>query len=81
MTALLAPRQIDGKTWRLGIYEHEEDTARAYDKVARALGKRVNFTEPGETKGQTSKGAEQRVADAVEAAKALVSGDKKSLDK
>ena len=43
-----------------------------YDKVARALGRPSNFAKPGKIIGQTSKGADKRVADAVKAANAFV---------
>ena len=76
MTPFVCSLQIDGKQWHLGLYELEEDAARAYDEVARALGGPVNLTEPGAITGPRSKGAEQQVAEAVNAAKAPASGDK-----
>ena len=69
--------QFDVKRWSLGNYEIEKDAARAYDEVARALGRPLNFAKPGKIIGQTSKGADKRVADAVKAANALVLGNSK----
>ena len=53
----------------------EEDAARAYDKVARILGRGgLNFmdSESLEITGPRSKGADEAVAAAVEAARASV---------
>ena len=69
---MVTSRQFDGKRWTLGFYEIAKDAASAYDRVARALGQRPNFAKPGKITGQTSKGADKRVADAVKAALAFM---------
>ena len=70
-----APSQFGGKSIRLGTYELEEDAARAYDKVARILGRSgLNFpnSDALEIHGLRSKGADKAVAAAVEAARNFV---------
>ena len=66
--------QVGGKTWNLGLYQSEKDAARAFDKVASVLGRPLNF--PGEEAvdiaGWRSKGCDEAVADAVEAAKTFM---------
>ena len=70
--------QIDGKKHYLGIYDDEADAARAFDRVARVLGRRLNFPEDDESDivGPRSEGADEAVAAAVEAAKTFLSTDK-----
>ena len=70
-----APSQFGPKSIRLGTYELEEDAARAYDKVARILGRSgLNFpnSDALEIHGPRSEGADKGVAAAVEAARAFV---------
>ena len=59
---------------RLGTYELEEDAARAFDKVARILGKGLNFPKSDalDINGPRTEGADEAVAVAVEAAQKLV---------
>ena len=66
--------QIGGKTWNLGHYQSEKDAARAFDKVASVLGRRLNFANSKQVKivGQRSTGADELVADAMEAAKSFM---------
>ena len=67
--------QFGQKDRKLGTYELEEDAARAYDKVARMLGRSdLNFPNAGglEIHGQRSEGADTAVAAAVEAARTFV---------
>ena len=67
--------QFGNKKRRLGSYELQEDAARAFDKVARTLGRsRLNFpnSDALEITGPRSEGADEAVAVAVEAAKAFV---------
>ena len=59
----------------LGMYDDEADAARAFDKVARVLTRPLNFSgndgvEVAE--GPRSEGADQLVANAVEAAKSFM---------
>ena len=70
--------QIDGKTRNLGNYDDEADAARAFDRVARVLGRRLNFPEDDESQivGPRSEGADQAVATAMEAAKTFLGTDK-----
>ena len=70
--------QIDGKKHYLGNYVDEADAARAFDRVARVLGRPLNFPEDDESDivGLRSEGADQAVAAAVEAAKTLLGTDK-----
>ena len=58
----------------LGTYELEEDAARAFDKVARILGKGLNFPKSDalEINGSRTEGADEAVAVAVEAAQKFV---------
>ena len=62
----------------LGYYDDEADAARAFDRVARVLGRLLNFPEENESEivGARSEGADQAVATAVEAAKMFVATDK-----
>ena len=62
----------------LGNYDDEADAARAFDRVARVLGRRLNFPEDDESEivGPRSEGADQAVATAVEAAKTFLGTDK-----
>ena len=66
--------QIDGKTHYLGTNDDEADAARAFDRVARVLGRPLNFPEDDESEivGPRSEGADQAVATAVEAAKTFL---------
>ena len=66
--------QINGKNHRLGTYDDEADAARAFDRVARGLGRRLNFPEDDESQivGPRSEGADQAVATAMEAAKTFL---------
>ena len=59
---------------RLGTYELEEDAARAHDKVARILGRGVNFPKSDalDINGPRTEGADEAVAVAVEAAQKFV---------
>ena len=59
---------------RLGTYELEEDAARAHDKVARILGRGLNFPKSDalDINGPRTEGADEAVAVAVEAAQKLV---------
>ena len=62
----------------LGNYDDEANAARAYDRVARVLGRPLNFPEENESQivGLRSEGADQAVATAVEAAKTFLGTDK-----
>ena len=75
-------RLAEGSSGTLAAYEIEKDAARAYDKVASVLGRPLNFpnSEPVKIVGQRTEGADESVADAVEAAKSFVAsgGNKKS---
>ena len=70
--------QIDGKIYHLGTYDDEADAARAFDRVASALGRPLNFPEENESEiiGPSSEGADQAVAEAVQAAKTFLGADK-----
>ena len=70
--------QIDGKKHYLGNYDDEADAARAFDRVARVLGRRLNFPEDDESEivGRRSEGVDQAVATAMEAAKTFLGTDK-----
>ena len=74
---LCSPLQIDGKTHYLGNYDDEADAARAYDRVARVLGRPLNFPEENESEivGPRSEAADQAVATAMEAAKTFLGTD------
>ena len=62
----------------LGNYDDEADAARAFDRVARVLGRRLNLPEDDESDivGPRSEGADEAVAAAVEAAKTFLGTDK-----
>ena len=65
---------------RLGTYELEEDAARAFDKVARILGRSgLNFQNSYELEihGPRSEAADKAVAAAVEAASTFVAANGK----
>ena len=70
--------QIDGKKYYLGTYDDEADAARAFDRVASALGRPLNFPEEDESEiiGPRSEGADQAVAEAVKAAETFMGTDK-----
>ena len=70
--------QIDGNRHHLGTYDDEADAARAYDRVARVLGRPLNFPEENESQivGPRSEGADQAVVTAGEAAKTFLGTDK-----
>ena len=70
--------QIDGKKHYLGMYDDKADAARAFDRVARVLGRPLNFPEDDESDivGPRPEGADQAVAAAMEAAKTLLGTDK-----
>ena len=70
--------QINGKNHRLGTYDDEADAARAFDRVARVLGRPLNFPEDDESQivGPRSEGAAQAVTAAMEAAKTFLGTDK-----
>ena len=77
--------QFDGKRHCLGNYDDEADAARAFDRVARVLGRRLNFPEDDESEivGPRSEGADQAVATAMEAAKSFLttSGKAKAAER
>ena len=58
----------------LGTYELEEDAARAHDKVARILGKGLNFLDSDalDINGPRTESADEAVAVAVKAAQKFV---------
>ena len=60
--------QIDQADCCLGNYEDEADAARAYDTVARVLGRTefLNFLNPKEIIGRRSDSSDQKVAEAVQ---------------
>ena len=62
----------------LGTYDDEADAARAFDRVARVLGRPVNFPEDDDSDidGPRSEGADQAVVTAMEAAKTFLVTDK-----
>ena len=70
--------QIDGKDYHLGNYDDEADAARAFDRVASILGRPLNFLEEDESEiiGRRSEGADQAVAEAVQAAETFMDTDK-----
>ena len=70
--------QVKHKNYVLGRYAVEADAAAARDVVAKVLGSPLNFEKPQKTTGQRSKGADQRVADAVKAANAFLLGNSTS---
>ena len=69
------PPQINHKKYCLGCYAVEEDAAAARDVVAKVLGYPLNFKKPRKITGQTSKGADQALANIVKAAKVFMKGD------
>jgi len=72
--------QFGNKKRRLGSYELQEDAARAFDKVARILGRSdLNFPNSyaAEINGPRSEGADKAVAAAVEAASTYVAANGK----
>ena len=70
--------QIDGKMRNLGHFDDEENAARAFDRLARVLGRPLNFPEDDESDivGPRSEGADQAVTAAMEAAKTFLGTDK-----
>ena len=68
----------DGKKYHLGLYDDEADAARAFDRVASALGRLLNSPEEDESEiiGPRSEGADQAVAEAVKAAGRFMDTDK-----
>ena len=66
--------QVDKHAMRLGTYELEEDAARTFDKVARILGRGLNFPKSDalDINGSRTEGADEAVAVAVEAAQKFV---------
>ena len=72
---LACSSQFGNERRNLGTYELEEDAARAFDKVARILGRpALNFPNSDglEISGPRSEGADDAVAAAVEAARTFV---------
>ena len=67
----------------LGTYDDEADAARAFDRVARVLGRRPNFPEDDESQivGPRSEGADQAVTTAMEAAKTFLGASNKAKKK
>ena len=80
---LFAPLQIDGKKHYLGNYDDEADAARAFDRVARVLGRPLNFPEDDESDivGPRSEGTDQAVITAMETAKTLMGKSDKAKKK
>ena len=72
--------QFNRKEYGLGFYAVEADAAAARDVVARVLGDCLNFKKPRKITGQRSKGADQRVADAVKAANAFMLGNSMAFE-
>ena len=70
--------QFNQKLWHLGSYAVEANAAAARDVVAKVLGFPLNFKKPRKITGQRTKGADQRVADAVKAANAFLLGNSTS---
>ena len=70
--------QIGGKVYYLGMYDDEADAARAFDRVASVLGRPLNFPEENESEivGPSSEGADQVVAEAVQAAETFLGTNK-----
>ena len=70
----ISSSQIDGKMYHLGLYDDEADAARAFDRVASVLGRPLNFPEEDESEiiGLSSEGADQAVAEAVQAAETFM---------
>ena len=72
--------QFRNKVRYLGSYELQEDAARAFDQVARILGRSgLNFpnSDALEIHGWRSEGADKAVAAAVEAARSFVAANGK----
>ena len=74
---LVCLSQFGGKIRALGTYELEEDAARAFDKVARILGRsemRLNFpnSDALEITGPRSEGADESVAATIRDARTFV---------
>ena len=67
----------------LGSYDDEADAARAFDRVARVLGRPLNFPEDDDSDivGPRSEGADQAVATAMEAAKTFLGTSDKAAKK
>ena len=78
MIPAISSSQIDGKTYFLGTYDDEADAARVYARVARVLGRPLNFPEEDESEiiGPRSEGANQAVAEAVKAAETFLATGK-----
>ena len=72
--------QIGRKKYHLGTYDEEADAARAFDRVASALGRPLNFPEEDESEiiGPRSEGADQAVAEAVKAAETFMGASDKA---
>ena len=70
--------QVVEKLHYLGSYNDEADAARAFDRLARVLGRPLNFPEDDESEivGPRSEGADQSVTAAMKAAKTLLGTDK-----
>ena len=72
--------QIHGKKYYLGTYDDEADAARAFDRVASVLGRPLNFLAEDESEiiGPRSEGADQAVAEAVQAAETFMGASDKA---